>query len=77
MWFAIAVPGSVPDRGCTKREVHRSHAENLAQFDSAKTVEDFNRVANTFERIGDAESQWLPLLCRPFAVDVRLDERGW
>ena len=34
---------------------------NLALFDSAKTVEDFNKMANTFERIGDAEkTQWLP-----------------
>jgi ribosomal protein S2 len=35
--------------------------KNLALFDSAKTVEDFTKSANTFERIGDAEkTQWLP-----------------
>lgn len=35
--------------------------KNLAQLDSAKTPEQLNAVAASFERIGDAEkTQWLP-----------------
>ncbi len=35
--------------------------KNLALFDSAKTTADYQTLANTFERIGDAEkTQWLP-----------------
>src|SRR4051812_22683523 len=35
--------------------------KNLALLDSAKTTADFQSVAASFERIGDAEkTQWLP-----------------
>jgi hypothetical protein len=35
--------------------------KTLARFDSAKTTADYQALANTFERIGDAEkTQWLP-----------------
>jgi hypothetical protein len=48
--------------------------KNLALFDSAKTVEDFTKVANTFERIGDAEkTQWLPYYWAGFALSTS----GW
>ena len=47
---------------------------NLALFDSAKTVEDFNKLANTFERIGDAEkTQWLPY----YYAGLALSTAGW
>jgi hypothetical protein len=48
--------------------------KNLALFDSAKTVEDFTKVANTFERIGDAEkTQWLPYYYAGFTLSIS----GW
>jgi len=48
--------------------------KNLAAFDSAKTVEDFIKVANTFERIGDAEkTQWLPY----YYAGLVLCTSGW
>ena len=48
--------------------------KNLALFDSAKTVEDFTKVANTFERIGDAEKiQWLPY----YYAGLTLSISGW
>lgn len=48
--------------------------KNLALFDSAKTVEDFTKVANTFERIGDAEkTQWLPYYYAGFTLCMS----GW
>ena len=48
--------------------------KNLALFDSAKTVEDFTKVANTFERIGDAEkTQWLPY----YYAGLTLSISGW
>ncbi|EDK72352.1 conserved hypothetical protein [candidate division TM7 genomosp. GTL1] len=47
---------------------------NLALFDSAKTVEDFNKMANTFERIGDAEkTEWLPY----YYAALSLNTAGW
>lgn len=47
---------------------------NLAAFDSAKSVEDFTRIANTFERIGDAEkTQWLPY----YYAGLALSTSGW
>jgi tetratricopeptide (TPR) repeat protein len=47
---------------------------NLAMFDSAKTVEDYNKLANTFERIGDAEkTQWLPY----YYAGLALSTSGW
>ena len=48
--------------------------QNLALFDSAKTVEDFTKVANTFERIGDAEkTEWLPY----YYAGLTLSISGW
>jgi hypothetical protein len=48
--------------------------KNLAAFDSAKTAEDFTKVANTFERIGDAEkTQWLPY----YYAGLALSTSGW
>ena len=47
---------------------------NLALFDSAKSVEDFNKMANTFERIGDAEkTEWLPY----YYAALALSSAGW
>jgi tetratricopeptide (TPR) repeat protein len=47
---------------------------NLSLFDSAKTVEDFTKLANTFERIGDAEkTQWLPY----YYAGLALTSSGW
>jgi hypothetical protein len=47
---------------------------NLALFDSAKTVEDFTKMANNFERIGDAEkTQWLPY----YWAGLALSTSGW
>ena len=43
-------------------------------FDSAKTVEDFTKMANTFERIGDAEkTEWLPY----YYAGLALTTAGW
>ncbi|MBS1632903.1 MAG: hypothetical protein JST10_10065 [Bacteroidetes bacterium] len=48
--------------------------KNLALYDSAKTVEDFTKVANNFERIGDAEkTQWLPY----YYSGLALSTAGW
>jgi hypothetical protein len=47
---------------------------NLSLFDSAKTVEDYTKLANTFERIGDAEkTQWLPY----YYAGLSLSMSGW
>jgi hypothetical protein len=55
--------------------------KNLDLFDSAKTTADFQALANTFERIGDAEkTQWLPYyyaglaLSTPGWIDAKLDK---
>ena len=48
--------------------------KNLALFDSAKTAEDFTKLSNTFERIGDAEkTQWLPY----YYAGLALTTSGW
>jgi tetratricopeptide (TPR) repeat protein len=48
--------------------------KNLALFDSSKTIEDYNKLANTFERIGDAEkTQWLPY----YYAGLALSNAGW
>jgi tetratricopeptide (TPR) repeat protein len=48
--------------------------KNLSMFDSAKTVEDYTKMANTFERIGDAEkTQWLPY----YYGGLALSSAGW
>jgi hypothetical protein len=55
--------------------------KNLEQMDAATTTQDFQTVANSFERIGDAEkTQWLPYyyaglaLTRPGWMDAKLDK---
>ena len=48
--------------------------KNLDLFDSAKTTADLQTVANTFERIGDAEkTQWLPY----YYAGLALSTSGW
>ncbi len=48
--------------------------KNLELFDSAKTTADFQSLANTFERIGDAEkTQWLPY----YYAGLALSTPGW
>jgi hypothetical protein len=48
--------------------------KNLALFDSARTTADLQTVANTFERIGDAEkTQWLPY----YYAGLSLATAGW
>ena len=46
----------------------------LALFDSAKTAAQFQTMANTFERIGEAEkTQWLPY----YYAGLSLSTAGW
>jgi hypothetical protein len=48
--------------------------KNLALFGTAKTTADFQALANTFERIGDAEkTQWLPY----YYAGLSLSTAGW
>lgn len=48
--------------------------KNLSLFDSAKTNADYQALANTFERIGDAEkTQWLPY----YYAGLVLATEGW
>jgi len=48
--------------------------KNLVLFDSAKSTADIQAVANTFERIGDAEkTQWLPY----YYAGLALCTTGW
>jgi hypothetical protein len=48
--------------------------KNIALMDSAKTTQDFQSVANAFERIGDAEkTQWLPY----YYAGLALTRAGW
>jgi hypothetical protein len=48
--------------------------KNLELFDAAKTPEDYTAMANTFERIGDAEkTQWAPY----YYAALALSTAGW
>lgn len=48
--------------------------KNLALFDSAKSTQDFQTLANNFERIGEAEkTQWLPY----YYAGLALVTSGW
>lgn len=48
--------------------------KNLQMFDSAKSPEDYTKMANTFERIGDAEkTQWTPY----YYAALALSSAGW
>lgn len=55
--------------------------KNLSKFDSAKSTEDYQALAATFERIGDAEkTEWLPYyystiaLLTPGWTDAKIDK---
>src|SRR5262245_11413353 len=55
--------------------------KNLSRFDSVKTTADYQALAATFERIGDAEkSEWLPYyysglaLLTPAWADAKIDK---
>jgi ribosomal protein L29 len=55
--------------------------KNLARFDSVKTSEEYQSLAATFERIGDAEkTEWLPYyyssiaLLTPGWTDTKIDK---
>src|SRR5690242_8753027 len=54
---------------------------NLSRFDSVKTSEEYQALAATFERIGDAEkTEWLPYyysglaLLTPAWTDAKIDK---
>jgi hypothetical protein len=48
--------------------------KNITLMDSAKSIADFQNVANAFERIGDAEkTQWLPY----YYAGLALTRIGW
>jgi hypothetical protein len=48
--------------------------KNLSQFDSAKTTDDFVKLANNFERIGDAEkTEWTAY----YFAGLALSSAGW
>ena len=48
--------------------------KNIAKFDSAKTTADYQALAASFERIGDAEkTQWLPY----YYAGLALTNAGW
>jgi len=48
--------------------------KNLALFDSAKKIEDYQAIAAAFARIGDAEkTQWLPY----YYAGLALSSAGW
>jgi len=41
--------------------------KNIALLDSAKTIDDLQSLAGTFDRIGDAEkTKWLPYIMLPW-----------
>src|SRR5690242_14339205 len=55
--------------------------KNLSRFDSVKTTEEYQGLAATFERIGDAEkTEWLPYyysalaLLTPGWTDTKIDK---
>ncbi|MFI5152087.1 MAG: hypothetical protein ACHQET_02055 [Chitinophagales bacterium] len=48
--------------------------KNLSQMDAAKSTQDFQTLANAFERIGEAEkTQWLPY----YYAGLALSRAGW
>lgn len=58
--FALAFLLSLNAFGQSERYVN-AMKKNMAQFDSTKTTEQFQSLAASFERIGDAEkTEWLP-----------------
>ena len=72
--FLIAIVAVQTDAFSQNDKYVAAMKQNLAMFDSAKTVEDFTKLANTFERIGDAEkTQWLPY----YYAGLALSTAGW
>lgn len=75
--FFITATGSYAQSG----KYEEAMKKNLAQFDSAKTAEQFQSLAANFERIGDAEkTEWLPYyyaglaLLTPAWTDTKVDK---
>lgn len=72
MITAIALLISVS--GFTQSKYETAMQKNLALFDSAKTVQDFQSLSAAFERIGEAEkTQWLPYYYAGLALSIA----GW
>lgn len=73
--FLLMVAGSIQMTVFAQSEKYTTAMKNtLSLFDSSKTVEDFNKMANTFERIGDAEkTEWLPY----YYAGLSLSTAGW
>lgn len=68
MMFGVLVASAQSDKYVAAMQ------KNLLMFDSAKTTADLLSVANTFERIGDADkTQWLPY----YYAGLALSTAGW
>jgi hypothetical protein len=71
--FSFLMSGVLVSSAQSDKYVAAMH-KNLALFDSAKTTSDYVALANTFERIGDAEkTQWLPY----YYAGLALATSGW
>ena len=71
--FSFLILGTLVTSGQSDKYV-AAMKKNLALFDSAKTTADLQTLANTFERIGDAEkTQWLPY----YYAGLALSTAGW
>jgi hypothetical protein len=71
--FSILMLGVLGLSAQSDKYVAEMH-KNLALFDSAKTTADYQAMANTFERIGEAEkTQWLPY----YYAGLALATAGW
>jgi hypothetical protein len=68
MLFGVLVSSAQSDR------YTEAMKKNLVLFDSSKTTADYQALANTFERIGEAEkTQWLPY----YYAALALATSGW
>jgi hypothetical protein len=71
--FSFLMSGVLVSPAQSDKYVVAMH-KNLGLFDSAKTTADYQTLANTFERIGDAEkTQWLPY----YYAGLALATSGW
>ena len=71
--FSLMMFGSLVSSAQSDKYV-AAMEKTLHLFDSAKTTADLLAVANTFERIGDAEkTQWLPY----YYAGLALSTAGW
>jgi hypothetical protein len=69
--IALLVTGSL---NAQSDEYMQAMKTNLAKFDSVKTTAEYQALAGTFERIGDAEkTQWLPY----YYAGLALTTAGW